>query len=354
MDINTTLFKALQNSHFFYFDDYSKINEFLFFEGDFFSRRKYGEEIIENILANNGKKRLVSSIVQMGKIEYGTRGLKEWARDHVVHALLTFILGIYINEKFLFDQKECFVDTFQWKIASLFHDIGYPLEIANSICGQYKKTINSIITDITNNGNNNNPVNISISKRNINSLDKNKTCYGYIYECLRKWELDDTKIRKYVENTGRNDHGVISGITLLHIIDKMYSKHNPNREERDIYIDGDINCNQKYFLEDIIPSCSAIFVHNLPEECFTNKKILYNKAPLAFLLRLSDTLQEWERPSIQNEKGYSSKDFDILIDKDKRLIFQAKFPNEANREYLEMSDVLSKILGSKDIIIEPV
>ena len=57
-------------------------------------------EIIRKILDYHGKKEIVKFLAVLASIEPGIQELQPWQRDHVVHALNSFILGIYINEKF--------------------------------------------------------------------------------------------------------------------------------------------------------------------------------------------------------------------------------------------------------------
>lgn len=118
---------------------------------------------------------------------------------------------------------------------------------------------------------------------------------------------------------------MISSLTILYIIDLMYQKYNPKRQYRDIYLDR-VNWNQTYFESDVIPACSAIYIHNLPKRCFSIKKIDRSKASIAFLLKLSDCLQEWERPCKGNKTGFPSCKFDIRIDNN-ILIFYADIPD---------------------------
>lgn len=93
-------------------------------------------------------------------------------------------------------------------------------------------------------------------------------------------------------------------------------KFNPDREFKDIYPRqpleriGDkrhANFNQKYFAEDVVSACAAIYIHDLPAGSFSDSKIDRSQARLPWLLKLSDCLQEWERPSEDDADGYSAR-----------------------------------------------
>ena len=99
----------------------------------------------------------------------------------------------------------------------------------------------------------------------------------------------------------------------------LYQKHNPLRGYDYKKHNG---WSQSYFENDVVSACSAIFIHNLPDHCFNNKKIDPAKAPVAYLLKLSDCLQDWERPSKDNRTGFLANSYDLKIEKD-RIIFTA-------------------------------
>jgi hypothetical protein len=134
--------------------------------------------------------------------------------------------------------------------------------------------------------------------------------------------------------------GMISALALLYVIDLLYQKYNPKRERKDIFAPQNndwfrkINFNQRYFDREAISACTAIYIHNLPVRCFEKTKISYDKAPLAFLLKLSDCLQEWERPSYNNPEGFSATLFDIKVEKG-NIVYNAKISQERKDEIAE-------------------
>ena len=139
-------------------------------------------------------------------------------------------------------------------------------------------------------------------------------------------------------SSGQICHSIISSLSILYVIDLMCHKYNPSREYRDIYDPPGINWNQSYFENDVVPACSAIFVHNLPNRCFVGNPLDRARAPLAFLLRLSDCLQDWERPSADDPHGVPDIRFHIEIDGG-RLVFSVDDEDRRN-------EIASKIASS--------
>lgn len=97
-------------------------------------------------------------------------------------ALLSFILGIYLNEKFLCKPA----DIFQWKLAGLLHDFGYPIQIARDILEPFTTKINEI----------NRKLNVSISDVHfkiipdgLENLTNGINSFDLIQKCLDEWGL---------------------------------------------------------------------------------------------------------------------------------------------------------------------
>ena len=137
-----------------------------------------------------------------------------------------------------------------------------------------------------------------------------------IQDCLEQWDLDIDAKREYsmMMETGQVCHGMISALSVLYLLDLMYAAHNSARAYTDALDENTgIDWSQDFFDQDIVPACSAIFTHNLPEECFTKAKIRRDVAPLPFLLRLADCLQDWERPKKKNPKGTPATRYNIEV-----------------------------------------
>lgn len=288
--------------------DKDTIKDFLLTSRSHKDRQDFAINIIEEIFGCHGKKDLIHYIVKLAKIEKGIKELQPWQRDHVVHALFCFILGIFINESWLLTK----VDDFEWKLACLLHDICYPAEFAFNILTSIPDDIEQIAIDIDC------PkpaVKATTKIEGLENLNNGINGLNLIQSRVDSWGLQiDIKKEYYSMQDGRPCHGMYSSLAALLVLDMMYQKNNPLREYRDIIsVEPYLSWNQEYFEGPILNACSAIFLHNLPASCFSRQKINRNKASTAFLLRLCDSLQEWERPSKNNQSGEPASNFDITI-----------------------------------------
>ena len=287
------------------------------------------EPIIKKLMEPNGKKKIYSHIAELYEIEKNTMCITN-KRDHVIHALNTYLLGLYINDKYL----NVKVSEFEWKFAALFHDIAYPIEIAASypdivypmtpqeIVESYIKTMENI-----ENSDNFIIVVTSLVPENFEKLTNKKNAIDYMEEKIKnKWKLCVNVQNRYetmILPDGKICHGMFSALTVLHLIDSMYQKHNPKRDKgyKDV---GGSDWDQNHFENDVVSACSAIFLHNLDKDAFV--KIDKNKAPLPYLLKLCDEFQNWDRPNGE-EQGDSPTNYNISIQKNKKtqkkeLIFE--------------------------------
>jgi hypothetical protein len=345
MDINALLFNEIHDILYDYDCREDQINHFLTIPASFDERQKEAIKIIEGIMTVHGKKELLSCVAELARIEHGIRELEPWARDHVVHALLSFLLGIYIQNKF-FALKGISVNEFQWKLAGLFHDVGYPVQIAkDAMLSRFAQKINDIKDSI---GVSTPDIHFKIVPVGLEKLKNDINSFELIQAKINEWGLQINPMKEYkrMTDSGNICHGMISALAVLYLIDLMYQKNNPKRERRDIY-KHNINFNQVHFETDVVSACAAIFIHNLPDKCFKNAKIDCSKAPLAFLLKLSDCLQEWDRPSLNNTNGYPSSKFDMHV-KDGKLVFRSDVSIE-NKGKIE-KEIISSLIAS-DVLI---
>ena len=349
MNINTVILNEVSG----YLYDYSSQDrsDFSFVEQNltYEERQAHSTDIIKNIMMANGKQELNKYIADLAKIEKHTKALSSWQRDHVYHAVLTYLIGILLNEKFINTVATRKVSTFQWKLTGLFHDIGYPVQIADNILNHVNDNIIAIDNKIIESKRDEILKRIS-SKRffrvktvDLELLTKDQNSLDLIQKHIQEiWGLDiDSRYEYNLLKTGqRVCHGVISSLLLLHVLDIMYDVWNPERLYENIFgappESHNINWNQTNFENEVIPACSAIFLHNLPEDRFNSNKIDPQKATLPFLLKLCDTLQEWQRPQGENYAGHSPLDFNININNEK-LIFYAKDPKISKKIMNDLS-----------------
>lgn len=318
------------------------MRDFLIFSGGFGDRQKRAIQLIEDIMAANRKKDLLSEVTkELAKIEYSIRELQPWARDHVVHALLSFILGIYISSKLLRPSLSIQFDPLQWKLAGLFHDVGYPVQIAKeALLKRLTSAINKTRTTI---GISRPDVYARIELVNIDKLQNNLSSFDLIQNRIDEWGLSINVEQEYAATvkTGDINHGIVSSLSLLYLLDVLYEKHNHARLHEPVIVDG-VDFNQLYFERDIVSACAAIYLHNLQSHCFQNARIDRLRTPIAFLLKLSDTLQQWERPSLLNPSGFPAQRFNIVFEKG-ALIYEADIPRQ---EIGKMKADLSVLIAS--------
>lgn len=250
-------------------------------------------------------------------------------RDHYVHSVNVFILGlcIYIrNGSFrkAFDKvgrnKEIYkysYDTrheeflYRWGIASLFHDVGYPVEITAKQIGKFV----SFITD-TVDGERRVKAGIDLDtfedfnsipevipkeeftkefSRNVSEssrIDLLKPLDLIALKIHKDFHVDLETARKSLDRyfdamkkSGIADHGFFSAIIVLKWYGFLIQKcgYNPN-----------------YFFYPVVDCASAILLHNyyrnvLMKEPFRLGKLSPELNPVAYLLILCDELQEWNR-----------------------------------------------------------
>lgn len=345
MNINLTLFNKVNIFLSKYGCNRNEIEGFLLHNNTFTDKQKKAIDIIGNILSAHGKENLLHHLVELARVEQGIHELEPRIRDHVVHALLSYLLGIFLNEYFM--SRAMAIDTFQWKLAGLLHDVSYPVEISKKIMNPFECNINRIRNEL---GFDNTRVIFKIIPQGLEKLTNNINGFHLIQNRLDEWDIDvDAKGQfNKLFRSGNVCHGMLSSLTILNILDLMYQKNNPLREYRTIISqDDNLSWNQSYFENDIVSACSAIFIHNLKANCFKGKKINRAKAPLAFLLRLSDCLQDWDRPSAELREGIDATHFDINLDKD-TLVFNIDVTADRKKK---IEDELYSTLDAPDIRI---
>ncbi len=343
MGINWTIFDAIEDlldAYGGYCCDKDEIKRFLTTDNqDFRERQEEAILIIKKIMTAHGKQELRGAVAELARVEYGARELEPLLRDHVVHAMLSFLLGIHINENLL-KPSCCHVEPFPWKLAGLFHDIGYPVYVARNILNPFTKKINEIKHDL---GVGAPDVFFKVVPVGLDKLTNATSSLNLIQSHLDKWGLKIDATREYNDmvDSGQVCHGIISSLSVLYIIDLMYHKYNPKREYKDIRDYTGITWNQSYFDNDVIPACAAIFVHHLPRRCFSSAKLVREQAPLAFLLKLSDCLQDWDRPLADHPSGIPNSEFDIKITNEK-LVFTVA--DKSSREKIA-DEVVSSLIA---------
>ncbi len=287
----------------------------------FEKRQTTAIKIMREILSKHGKQEVISFLGQLADMEPKIQELKPYVRDHVVHAFNTFLLGMYFIEKLKLPKTSKFDrHPFVWKLSGLTHDLGYPLEISSAnISAPFMRKINEIIRD--------NQVPSEEIATDIYPLGLDKLCpranvkgsaateraaQDLIQKRISDWELD-VDVKKYcdwLKKNNRVDHGLIGALAQLKVLDILYYSRNPKGTKKRSIING-LDYDQRIFDSGIVSASTAIFLHNIDRKYLGfKKKINFKLAPIAFLLFLCDTIQEWDRYA-EHRDVYSGNDFGL-------------------------------------------
>ena len=325
----------------------------------------------------------------MKEFEENAGCLLEKHRDHYVHTLFVFILGLAIYEK-NDDFKKYFneyalnknkypdsYDTkneeffYRWGLASLFHDIAYPLEITLKQANKYLDFIWSYPEEITKDS----KIKMELSDfEKFMNLPAIKPDARFEDKFFKKYheskckfhddaisilsqsissnfslDINEIKINliNFVKSMKENsfmDHGFYSAVIML----RWY-----------YYLVKTTNWNPSYFYFPVVDSASAIFLHNyykhgLMKKPFNLGCMKAKSHPIAYLLILCDELQEWNRKGFgeQNFSNPTITDYNITITDLKMMIYY-EFTNKNDDSILkEKTYMISKIIETSDLFKE--
>lgn len=292
-------------------------------------------------------------------------------RDHYIHSVNVFILGLSIyaqnsNFRAAFDAKNMdkaeygfSYDTkneeffYRWGLASLFHDIGYPVEIIGRQIAKFLgfatevdgSTRISTHLEFENFDVLNSIAEIVPKKEFTKSYYESYDSCVYIdllkpidllaHRLHRTLEVDlrttknslDSFVRIMAKN-GFIDHGFYSALIVL----KWYG-----------YLIQSCNYKPEYFFYPILDSASAILLHNyyrnvMMKDPFNLGALSAHQHPIACLLILCDELQEWNREAygIVDKKRNKIGDASIVITDNRLdvtyLVKNGVFPDQFSKE----------------------
>lgn len=241
-------------------------------------------------------------------------------RDHFIHQIVVFIIGIIIMDNLHNNINDAFESAYHipsldvevaWFYTAIFHDIAYPLESINQwIENIIKKFLSSSHHGIRSSL----PLeDILFDSEYLNSIDRIRKFHK---DLLKRNDLKirDTMIRvlrgQDEKNTGL-DHGIMGALLLL-----GENRFDPN---------------------DILPSASAIALHNKLKSQDQIEKISFDNHPLAFLLIYCDILHEWGRDILKGfQKGKNRPDLVKLFVKNKKEINENR--NDYDSNFLKIID----------------
>ena len=205
-------------------------------------------------------------------------------RDHFLHSFNVYLIGYYIINRINQINSDIFNMTgdqlnLTWMLCSTFHDVAYPIQEIESWMNElfstffginlhYHFKINDLLppiyTDLM-------KLISMYNKQPFQSLEANN------FQNI-DWNLYNTINSDLIS---RKEHGILGSLILSHLlaIREGFSERDENN-----------------FLYTHLPACHAICLHHLE-----NFLISFKTHPFAFILILSDELQDWGRPSNRDQ-----------------------------------------------------
>ena len=306
-------------------------------------------------------------------------------RDHYIHSVNVFILGLCIysqnanyrsvfqsinlnKTEYPFSYDTCGEEFFyRWGITSLFHDVGYPVEIIGKQVAKFINFAANVDTKIEiqshlefDNFEDFNSIVEIIPKREFTRsyFDKFESC---VYVDLLKpvdllahklhislgVDLKEIKIHlnnfvRTMANYGFIDHGFYSAIIVL----KWYG-----------FLIQRCKYKSEYFFYPVLDSASAILLHNyyknvIMKPPFNKGNLSPNEHPTAYLLILCDELQEWNREAygLLDKKRVQAGEASIHIFDDRlNVTYITKSLGLPERFSIEKEKLLGDLLDMKAI-----
>ena len=322
---------------------------------------------------------LLKLVNMMKDYEDNTGDLIEKQRDHFIHSVNVFVLGLAIysqNSKYQEEFEDYILRSpykkyyringelsreeflYRWGIASLFHDIGYPVEIIGK---QLAKFVNDGSQSISSKY----KVNTAINFKNFNELnsivkidpnfpeiyrnDFPETNFIDLYKptdimahqiftdlfvdndinAFDHFDKLSGDLKKLIDNIGNFvdymaengfiDHGYFSSIFVMNSYAALMQKYYSDKEKE----------KYAYFFYPVGNSATSILLHNYyrgtvnryesKSNEFNLDSLKPSQNPLAFMLILCDELQEWNRRpiGIKDKKKNHVNDIKIDISNDK-------------------------------------
>ena len=278
---------------------------------------------------------LMPDYESLSKKEYG-RAFYSKYRDHMTHMLKTYLLGLYLyeNQEDLKMQlpEEVFFPT--WTITALWHDIGYLIETEDGkkdgkdakeafkiitdslslpLChlypSEFKKDWETVKQDVKNN----HPPQLKA----FQPLREKLSLFSGYGKTVSLTERDDINpIELYLSEKAEiivprsyYDHGIVSAMMLLYMWDalqeymeKAYKYTNDDKKQN---VMNDFRTKTSDYGEIVKQAATAVALHNLQKEENLNLSyqhvtlsdfcIPLSKEPYAWLLRVCDEMQCWDR-----------------------------------------------------------
>lgn len=341
--------------------------------------------------------KLIGYLGNMHEFEEKASTLNNKQRDHFVHSVNVFILGLVIysnnskmrtliNDSMLNipDEEKSAGFLEMWGVAALMHDIGYPAEIAhNNIIGYFDR----LNADTERSNNDVHPYieigyfdrfnSITVSHKEdavgfgadvyLKPLDLISHRLAEVYGGGDDTRMDNSLMKNhingyfpYMHSAGFTDHGFFSAVMVLRQFACML------RDDKDSEKQG---LSESSYRELIIEAATAIFLHNswryvhylqknetfykkeyyksdayraLPEDKKAKgEKLSPEQFPLGYLMILCDELQDWNRTAygkadkVREKGGDLAESADIKCVNDDDLIITYYTKSPADKEAAE-------------------
>jgi hypothetical protein len=216
---------------------------------------------------------------------------------------------------------------YRWRLASLSHDLGYGISLSRNDKPKIKECLDEISIFLIN------------DIKNLEDLwhfeDKN------LLEQLDS-AISDISVSSYMKYQYDNpfkdsvyyDHGLISSLIFLRLMNEEYARHRYNPVS---YVESTtIIWHESFLVGSILQTAIAIALHNLDQHKEALQKVgtggyIFDleQNPLSWLLKVSDTLQEWDKPPADEEiMAKKIKPTDICISFSNNKIVVKNFPAE--------------------------
>lgn len=341
----------------------------------FLNAKTYGdasdkaESLMNFALDIHGKTEAMGPIItSMKNFELNGRYSYEKQRTHYLHSTNNYLLGLYLyhgcsiikkaihNEMRRTSEKKKIrykgeVSNWQysggsvegeffyrWRLCSLCHDIGYPISLSTN-----EKDINTYL--------------LESGINNLNNLKCRKLLPNN--EALLEAFLD---LKTYMDEKENNpgpgkekyDHGIMGGLIFFYKMDKLFLEK-PTVEYKN---GGKIIWDRVVFNTSLKEVANAVAMHNLEmHEAALKKSLLkpfdckifdIDKNALSWLLKVTDMLQEWDKPKAldyDEKKHIPEQDIEIEMTPEEIIVtgFDSDTKNKINEKlekYFKRPEIL--------------
>ena len=354
-------------------DDHSRLEYLagLFFSDEEEKRRDlYARLLVSYTMSQHAK----SGASAFGDILHAVEASKEYdfkgQRLHRFHLVNVYLLGLALYSALPKLQELLHVEigrkerellsgssprnefAFRWKLAALFHDVGASLALYGpDDRSELQRSLTLFQMAVGENWRLSDWQNVQIE--DIIQLTRQKSIFDVLAgidraqsqlleQLFDKLRRDGFKLKRK-ESEIRFDHGVISAALVLKSLDEMYRHYdNLDGEKKVIHFLGRrISFRREFFDSSIATAAHAIALHSIDlyEKDWEGTRVLeelglhdlkvydFEEHPLAALLKLCDTLQEWDKPKARGRKKLTKPEaIDLRFDGDELQLI--KFPKK--------------------------